>query len=392
MKRYSFIGLLLLLSNLLPAQVNLEKVLESIAANNKTLQAGERLAQTQKLEARTGNYLANPTVELNQLWADKSTGGNVNELAVVQSFDFPSVYAHKNKLIRLKSNVSDYQFALSRQQILLTAQQTCLEIVYLRKQHKLLTERLANATRLSELYQSKLERGDANQLELNKVRLEWLDAQNRLRLNQTALTASLEQLQNLNGGIPLSFPDEEYSWNPLLPEFEQLQTEYFAADPSLKDLGGQSEIAEREIRLTRAQSLPKFDIGYRRNGGSAEKLNGFRIGMSIPLWENKNTVKSAKARYEYTHALLDDKMQSIKSALQQLYQQARTLENSKEEYARILSTQHNIELLNKALEAGQISMIDYFVEATTLYDSQQNYLDVEKDYYITLSQLLQYKL
>ena len=54
--------------------------------------------------------------------------------------------------------------------------------------------------------------------------------------------------------------------------------------------------------------------------------------------------------------------------------------------------QRTDELLNKALETGQISMIDYFVEITLLYDSMQNYLDVEKEYQNAVAQLLQYQL
>lgn len=57
-----------------------------------------------------------------------------------------------------------------------------------------------------------------------------------------------------------------------------------------------------------------------------------------------------------------------------------------------LSSQRTDELLNKALETGQISMIDYFVEITLLYDSMQNYLDVEKEYQNAVAQLLQYQL
>ncbi len=37
-------------------------------------------------------------------------------------------------------------------------------------------------------------------------------------------------------------------------------------------------------------------------------------------------------------------------------------------------------------------MIDYFVEITLLYDSMQNYLDVEKEYQNAVAQLLQYQL
>lgn len=392
MKKYLYGGMLLIL-NIYPvcAQSDLNQILESIAFNNKTLKAGSYLMEAQKLEAKTGKYLANPTIEFNQLWGDKNTEGNINEMAVVQSFDFPSVYAHKNKLARLKSATYDLQYATGRQQILLTAQQTCLEIIYLRKQQKLLNERVENVQRLSGLYQKRLEEGDANQLDINKILLELLNIQNSSRLNKTALKAKLEQLQTLNGGLPLEFQDTTYP-NWLLPAYPQLEAEYLAIDPNLKNLTGQAEIAGREIRLSRAQSLPKFDLGYRRNGGSDETLNGFVIGLSIPLFENKNTVRKAKAQFEYSSALLEDNTQNLKSGLQQLYEKALALDISCKEYATILSGQHSVELLNKALAAGQISMIDYFAEITTLYDSQENYLTVERDYYDTISQLLQYKL
>ncbi len=121
-------------------------------------------------------------------------------------------------------------------------------------------------------------------------------------------------------------------------------------------------------------------------------MNGFRIGMSIPLWENKNTVKKAKAQFEYATAVAEDKVQALKSALQQLYQQAQTLAESREEYRKILSDRQSIELLNKALNAGQISLVEYFTEIAVFYESRQNYLEVERDYFSALARLFQYKL
>lgn len=374
------------------AQSGISDVLKSIENNNKALQAGQRLNESQKLEARTGNYLPNPTVELNQLWADRSVGGNANELAVIQSFDFPTVYFNKNKLAKLKSSASDYQYAATRQQILLKAQQICQEIIYLRKQKHLLDERLKNAERLEALYNQRFASGDANQLELNKIQLEKINANNASRRNQSALRSQLEQLQALNGGLPIEFGEDEFISTPVLPEFSQLESTYLDADPTLKSLEGESESAQREIKVSRALTLPKFDIGYRRNGGSDQTMNGFRIGMSIPLWENKNTVKRAKAQAEYTALNVEDNTQTLKATLKELYLQAQSLQLSKEEYARTLANQRSEELLNKSLEAGQISMIDYFVEITILYDSIQNYLEVEKEYHNLLAQLLQYTL
>lgn len=393
MKRNLFIIILFLFYTQLSfAQSGINEVLKSIEINNRTLQAGQHLNETQKLEARTGNYLPNPTVELNQLWADGSTGGNANELAVVQSFDFPSVYFNKNKLAKLKSMTSDHQYAATRQQVLLDAQQICQEIIFLRKQKHLLDNRLKNAARLEALYRQRFASGDANQLELNKIQLEKINANNASRRNNAALRAQLEQLQALNGGLPLQFTDEDYKDKIVLPEFTQLETEYLSTDPNLKSLLGESESAQREIKVSKGLTLPKFDIGYRHNGGSEEKMNGFRIGMSIPMWENKNTVKRAKAQAEYSALAVEDNTQKLKANLRELYLQAQSLQASREEYAQTLSAQRNEELLNKSLEAGQISMIDYFVEITLLYDSIQNYLEVEKEYYNLTAQLLQYRL
>ena len=88
------------------AQSGIGDVLESIEANNTTLRAGQQLNQSQKLEARTGKFLPNPSVELNQLWAGGEGGGNAYEFAAVQSFDFPTTYFNKNKLSKLKVRIS----------------------------------------------------------------------------------------------------------------------------------------------------------------------------------------------------------------------------------------------------------------------------------------------
>ena len=114
--------------------------------------------------------------------------------------------------------------------------------------------------------------------------------------------------------------------------------------------------------------------------------------MSIPLWENKNTVKQAKAQAEYSALNVEDNTQTLKATLREVYLQIQSLQTTKEEYAKTLATQCIEELLYKALETGQISMIDYFVEITILYDSIQNFLEVEKEYHNLVAQLLQYKL
>lgn len=375
------------------AQNSIDQVLKSIETNNKSLQVNTKMTDAQKLEAQTGKFLANPSVEWEQMWGNRNNPGSEYTLTVKQSLDFPTTYSNKNKLANLKANTIGFQSAAYRQQLLLNAKQTCIEIIYLRKQKSLLDERLANAETMFALYKKRFESGDANQLELNKIQLELLNAQNQSRLNKAALTAAEEQLRNLNGGNPITFDATDYPVGEELINFDQLQVAFMEADPNLKSLTGDQEIANREVKLSRSLTLPKFDVGYKRNAASDHVAsNGFMVGVSIPLFENKNTVKKAKAQAEFATASLEDNRLNLKTNLQQLYQQAEALQISRADYAKVLEQQRNIELLNKALNAGQLSVIDYFTELSTIYDSHQSYLDVEKEYHSILAQLYQYKL
>ena len=395
MKTYKLyiLGLMLLGTLTTRAQSSIDQVLRSIETNNKSLQANTKMTDAQKLEAQTEKFLANPSVEWEQMWGNRNNPGSEYTLTVKQSLDFPTTYSNKNKLANLKANTIGFQSAAYRQQLLLNAKQTCIEIIYLRKQKSLLDERLANAETMFALYKKRFESGDANQLELNKIQLELLNAQNQSRLNKAALTAAEEQLRNLNGGKPITFDATDYPAGEELINFDQLQAAFMDADPNLKSLTGNQEIANREVKLSRSLTLPKFDVGYKRNAASDHVAsNGFMVGVSIPLFENKNTVKKAKAQAEFATASLEDNRLNLKTNLQQLYQQAEALQISRADYAKVLEQQRNIELLNKALNAGQLSVIDYFTELTTIYDSHQSYLDVEKEYHSILAQLYQYKL
>ena len=395
MKTYKLyiLGWMLLGTLTTRAQNSIDQVLKSIETNNKSLQANTKMTDAQKLEAQTGKFLANPSVEWEQMWGNRNNPGSEYTLTVKQSLDFPTTYSNKNKLANLKANTIGFQSAAYRQQLLLNAKQTCIEIIYLRKQKSLLDERLANAETMFALYKKRFESGDANQLELNKIQLELLNAQNQSRLNKAALTAAEEQLRNLNGGNPITFDATDYPAGEELINFDQLQAAFMDADPNLKSLTGNQEIANREVKLSRSLTLPKFDVGYKRNAAKDHVAsNGFMVGVSIPLFENKNTVKKAKAQAEFATASLEDNRLNLKTNLQQLYQQAEALQISRADYAKVLEQQRNIELLNKALNAGQLSVIDYFTELSTIYDSHQSYLDVEKEYHSILAQLYQYKL
>lgn len=110
------------------AQNGIEQVLKNIETNNKELQANEQLITSQKLEAKTDNNLPDPTLSYAHLWGAKDKSETIGELVVSQSFDFPSLYATRNKLNRLKAGTLDSQSDVFRQEKLLQAKELCLTL------------------------------------------------------------------------------------------------------------------------------------------------------------------------------------------------------------------------------------------------------------------------
>lgn len=319
--------------------------------------------------------------------------GIQGEFVASQSFDFPSLYVQRNKLTHAMGRLLDRQGASLRQQILLQAKEICLDLVLLNQQQQLLDLRLQNARQLSELYAMRLQNGDATILETNKIDLELLNAKNEARMNESLRKTRLQELMALNGGIPLAFDDTTYTQVETLPTFANLQAEAMQANPELLQLQSEQAVASRQISVNKAKGLPAFEVGYRLNTATGgERFNGFLVGMSIPMFSNRNYIKQARAQQRYVDLQMEQTYMSVNNTLQQLYNQAESVKRSMDEYAQVLKSQQNLALLNKAIQAGQISMIEYFVDVSTLYESMQNYMQLQNEYQKLVAQLYQYQL
>lgn len=371
---------------------NIDQVLKNIETNNKELQANAQLIASQKLEARTDNNLPDPTLSYAHLWGAKDKSETIGELVVSQSFDFPSLYVTRSKLNRLKAGAYDSQAQVFRQDKLLQAKEICLDIIMLRQQKKILEERLRNAEALSQMYEKRLQTGDANRLETNKINLELLNVRTETSLNATALQNKLQELNAMNGNIPVIFEESDYPSVPFPSDYQLLKSEVLASDRTLLALGNKSLAARRQIAVNKSQWLPKLELGYRRNTETGTPFNGVVVGFSFPLFENKNKVKIAKAQALNVDLQKENATVQAESELAQLYREAETLHRSMEEYNKTFRSQQDLELLKQALTGGQISMIEYFVEVSVIYQSHQNYLQLENQYQKAMARIYKGKL
>lgn len=178
MKSYIIVAALSVLTGGLSAQTSIEDVLRSVEANNKDLQANSQLVQSQKLEAKLDNNLPDPSVSYSHFWGNKEGMGFTGEFVASQSFDFPSVYVRKHKLDEGESAGWIVKGGFSSAN-LVAGERGCLDLVLFEPAEEPIGYRLRNAEQLSAFYATRLEKGDANILETNKIDLELLNARDR---------------------------------------------------------------------------------------------------------------------------------------------------------------------------------------------------------------------
>lgn len=381
MKRTIYILMILLASTGTKAQVtSIDRVLQEIQLNNKELKANEQQIQVQKLEAKTDNNLPDPTFSYAHMWGKEDSDATISEMSISQSFDFPTLYASRHKLNRLKMGAFDSQAEINRRSLLLQAKEVCLDIIMLRQQKEILDERLHNAQQLAGMYAQRLEAGDANILETNKINLELLNVKTEAGLNETALQNKLRELATLNGNEPVLFNETEYPLTVFPPDFQQLKAEVLAGNAELQSIFQEAAVANQQTVVNKSQWLPKLELGYRRNTESGDPFNGFIVGFSVPLFENKNKVKMAKVQKMNLNFQQESTTLQVESELEQLYNEAQTLRVSMKEYEKTFQAQSDLSLLKQALTGGQISMIEYFVEVAVIYQSRLNYLQLQNQY------------
>jgi len=373
------------------AQRSIDEILRQIESASPEMQAQRELTSALKTEAKTGKYLSNPTVEMENLWGGAERAYNA-ELTVAQAFDFPTAYASRNKIARMQSSLYDNQQAAFRQQFLLDAELLCIDIIHLTRLDELYRQRLDRAVQMNDVYRKKMESGGANMMEYNKTNIELIDAQTQFDMNTAELQAKRRQLGTLTGNPDDTFADLQYPSRETLSPFEQISQGYLDGNPQIESLKNEVDINQRTVTLNRALSLPQFEVGYRHNFGVEGRYKGFLVGLSVPLFERKNTVKAAKARVSSSNVQLESARHNLSSEVRRLYDQTLSLQRSIDATRELISNLKALETLDKALDAGQINIIDYLTESAVILQSKERLYQLERDYQAAAAQLFRYEL
>ena len=365
MKRNILTIILVLSLNTVFAQYAYQNVLDTIEANSTVLAAHLKTMEADMTENKAHALVENPEIEAGYRFGFPGEDvGDKLELGIAQEIAFPTVYAHQNKIRKMSGDVISTQYEIDRMNVLAEAQEICTELIFSKTKIKLFKQAYDNAEKIANAYQKMMEHGECNILDYNKSKVNLANAKNNYDLEMINHDNLMATLKTMNGGKDLDFQYEDYAIIVLPEDFDQWYSNIEAANPVFEQMRQQIAIDQQNVKLKKSEWIPKFSIGYNAEIETSfdEAEHGPTLGLVLPLWHNKGTVKSAKARAEATETLLNNEKAVTYNYLSSLFAKAKALQNNIGILATSLQEFDSQALLYKAFEKGEMNLLDYVTE------------------------------
>ena len=221
--------------------------------------------------------------------------------------------------------------------------------------------------------------------------MERMNATTELAQNESARQQALAALQAMNGDQAVAFGVTEYPEAPAVGKYDRLRDELLAAELEVQASESAVRAAGQEVRLNRQNWLPSLEVGYRRNTALDEASNGFLVGASFPIFSNRHKSRMARARYSAAQLRSEEVRLQADARIRAQYDELGRLQETIQTYDTALM-HTTLEMLRRAVEDGQLSVIEYYTEADGIYRNLQTLEELENRYHALLAELFRNSL
>ncbi|NRS87500.1 cobalt-zinc-cadmium resistance protein CzcA [Flavobacterium sp. 7E] len=357
-------------------QSELDSLIAKGISNNKGLKAYQ--LQVEKYSANINSAFSFDKTNIYYNYDQNNVAYNNEPLKVFgvqQRFEFPTVYGARKKVNTTEFEKEKASFEIQKNKLSLAIAKGYHQIVYLQHQEKLYAYLDSLYHTFSKASDRRFELGETNYLE--KITAEYKFRQIKTKLTQIGNEKKLEYsaLQNLvqtndkivinsSKVLPLQFLSNDASRKVYTAYLETVSKNY-----------------ESQIKLQKQSWLPDlhFDVFRGSNKGISQSLNGFQVGIAVPILYTATVSKSKVAQLE---------LQSWEQQKQNENQKMESyLNQKKEELAKYQEAinyynQYGKKLSDEIIKVGSMSYkhgeIDFFQYIQSLENAtliQVDYLD-----------------
>lgn len=387
MRKILFLCMMILNITISANNDEINRILASIEQNNGNLKALRIEADARIAGNREEMMPDDPEAEFAYLWGSPHEIGKRQDVNVSQGFDIPLITGMKKKVVSRENELVELNHQSERTRLLLEAKKLCIELIYNNALREQQNKQLQWVEHVADAYRKQYEKGNIGILAYNNVQLYLTEIKHEVSRMGIEQKRILSQLKRLNGGIAVELTGTQYDLHPLPADFEQWFGQMEQKNPMLKYAYKESELNTYRIKVAKKANLPRFSVGYLMENVVGERYQGVTLGISVPLWRNSQRLQQAKSEAKASEMHAATMRQEFYDAFRAIYQQAQGLQQLILDYHASMRLYDNTELLEKALDLGNISIMDYISEKKLYYERITKVLEAERDYELLYAEL-----
>lgn len=358
-------------------------LLDTIARNNPTLRAALAVRRAAEAANRAETRLPDPEAEVAYLAGSPSGVPNRTNVSLTQELDWGVLTGRRKGLVEAADRTAAARQRGVYREVMADALEQLVLLVHGNRMVAEMEARLALAQQVEGLCLKLYDKGDLTEPEMNKARLNTVVAKADRQRAADERAAVMARLRALNGGLSFVCNDTVYS----LPADDLCRAAETRSLPRTAAVEGAEAAvaeAEAEVKLARAQQWPSFTVGFQGEYIRQNNYSGLSLGLSLPLWGNKRAeVRRREAELLASRLDLADTQLTAGAQQELLAQKTRRLLQVADELHQGLLATSNSRLLQRSLELGQISLLDFLLETSFYYAARTAWLEAERDAYLS---------
>lgn len=369
MKKIKALFGLMLLTQLAFTQTTPDEAVRATLQNHPLARAAALDVQAKKYGEKASFNLPNPEINA------ESPTGEFYAVGIMQSFEFPTVYARQKQVARAETALAQAGQRLEEYDLQYAVRSLYLEAQVAEFQSRQWAERDSLYQAIGIAAARQFAAGEIDflqktlaEIEAGKVQQERLvAAQKAVVLRQ--LLSTYTGRSDLGTLLPLGADTvglvamSGISGNPSV--FYQEQT---------------AKLAEQQISLAKSRALPNFSLGYLNQGPRNTPIDyRFRATVGIPLWigQYRAGTNAAKAESQAAVARAEAQTQTVMMEAQRAKTEAATALLKLRYYERQALAQSRalIAAANRLREAGQVDYVAFLRTLDGAYAVQREYAE-----------------
>ncbi len=373
-------------------QLTINNAVDIALANNPIAKNAELRVQSATNQQLSKIGFGN--TEVNYQYGQLNTAAKDNYFEVLQNFGSPLTTLRKEANIKRNIILSEAEQKLAIKQLTADVKTAYMNLIYEQNLISSLSEGVKLYSEFISIVETDYNLGETTLLEKATLETQYADIQNRKFQAEGDYSIAFNKLQQI-----MFTTDKLITSDSVLEmysiDFKRTGADKFYPHEYLSYFEAFCGVRQSEIQLEQSKFFPEIRAGYfNQQINNVSGFEGFKIGISLPLWFLPQKAKVLNARinsdiakneFEYQQFTTDKTIENLKIQLDKLFVQISYFRENALNLADIL--------LKTSLEKLQLNEIEYIQYAKIVDTAQKiktDYLDTLRMYNITAIQLEYY--